>query len=99
MSQHHNVLVIGGGTGGIMTAAQIRNKNKALSIAIIDPSKDHYYQPAWTLVGAGAFDYKKTRRDMASVIPKGVQWIQDAVTTFDPDNNAVNTPIQRDPNV
>ncbi len=91
MSQHHNVLVIGGGTGGIMTAAQIRNKNKDLSIAIIDPSKDHYYQPAWTLVGAGAFDYNKTRRDMASVIPKGVQWIQDAVTTFDPDNNAVNT--------
>ena len=91
MSQHHNVLVIGGGTGGIMTAAQIRNQNKDLSIAIIDPSKDHYYQPAWTLVGAGTFDFKKTRRDMASVIPKGVDWIQDAVTTFDPDNNAVNT--------
>lgn len=91
MSQHRNVLVIGGGTGGIMTAAQIRNQNKDLSIAIIDPSKDHYYQPAWTLVGAGTFDFKKTRRDMASVIPKGVDWIQDAVTTFDPDNNAVNT--------
>lgn len=91
MSQHHNVLVIGGGTGGIMTAAQIRNQNKDLSIAIIDPSKDHYYQPAWTLVGAGTFDFKKTRRDMASVIPNGVDWIQDAVTAFDPDNNAVST--------
>jgi len=91
MSKHHDVLIVGAGTGGIMTAAQLKRKNPSLNVAIVDPSKDHYYQPAWTLVGAGAFDFKATRRDMASVIPKGVTWIQDFVTTFDPDNNALNT--------
>ena len=91
MSKHHDVLIVGAGTGGIMTAAQLKRKNPSLHVAIVDPSKDHYYQPAWTLVGAGAFDFKSTRRDMASVIPKGVTWIQDFVTTFDPDNNALNT--------
>jgi sulfide:quinone oxidoreductase len=28
---------------------------------------------------------------MASVIPAGVEWVQDAVTAFDPENNAVET--------
>jgi sulfide:quinone oxidoreductase len=91
MSKHYNVVVIGAGTGGIMTAAQLKNEKKSLSIAIIDPAQTHYYQPAWTLVGAGTFDYKKTGRPMQSVIPAGCDWIQDAVTTIDAEGNRVAT--------
>ena len=91
MSKHYNVVVIGAGTGGIMTAAQIKNQKRDASIAIVDPAETHYYQPAWTLVGAGAYDYKKTGRPMSSVIPNGCDWVKDAVTTIDADNNKVNT--------
>lgn len=91
MSKHYNVVVIGAGTGGIMTAAQIKNLKSDTSIAIIDPAETHYYQPAWTLVGAGAYDYNKTGRAMSSVIPKGCDWVKDAVTTIDADNTKVNT--------
>lgn len=91
MSKHYNVVVIGAGTGGIMTAAQIKNQKRDASIAIIDPADTHYYQPAWTLVGAGAYDYNKTGRSMSSVIPKGCDWVKDAVTTIDADNSKVNT--------
>jgi sulfide:quinone oxidoreductase len=91
MSKHYNVVVIGAGTGGIMTAAQIKNQKRDASIAIIDPADTHYYQPAWTLVGAGAYDYNKTGRPMSSVIPKGCDWVKDAVTTIDAENSKVNT--------
>ena len=91
MSKHYNVVIIGAGTGGIMTAAQIKNQKRDASIAIIDPAETHYYQPAWTLVGAGAYDYNKTGRPMSSVIPKGCDWVKDAVTTIDADNSKVNT--------
>ena len=91
MSKHYNVVVIGAGTGGIMTAAQVKNQKSDTSIAIIDPAETHYYQPAWTLVGAGTYDYDKTGRPMSSVIPKGCDWVKDAVTTIDADNNKVNT--------
>ena len=91
MSRHYNVVVIGAGTGGIMTAAQIKNQKRDASIAIVDPAETHYYQPAWTLVGAGAYDYNKTGRPMSSVIPKGCDWVKDAVTTIDADNSKVNT--------
>ena len=91
MRSHYQILIIGGGTAGIMLAAQLRNKDKKLSIAILEPSANHWYQPAWTLVGAGTYNYANTRRDESSVIPKGVTWLQDAATGFSSDQQAVNT--------
>jgi sulfide:quinone oxidoreductase len=43
------------------------------------------------LVGAGTYSLKKTERDRSSLIPKGVHWIKDAATSFDPENNLVRT--------
>jgi sulfide:quinone oxidoreductase len=83
-----HILIIGGGTGGIMTAAQLLRKG-GTRVSIIEPAKFHYYQPAWTLVGANTFDFEKTKRTMASVMPKGVNWIKEYAEKFDPENNRV----------
>lgn len=91
MKNHHQVLIIGGGTAGIMVAAQLLKKHNAMDIAIIEPATTHYYQPAWTLVGAGTFDFKKTARPMSSVMPKGVTWIKEYATGFKPESNTVTT--------
>lgn len=88
---HFQVLIIGGGTAGIMVASQMVKKNKSIKIAIIEPSENHYYQPAWTLVGAGAFDYEKTIKPTKDFIPNGVTWIKDYATTLHPENNSVET--------
>lgn len=88
---HFKILIIGGGTAGITVAAQLKRKGKSISIGLIEPSENHFYQPAWTLVGAGAFDFEKTKRKEADFIPKGVEWIKDYATGFDPENNAVLT--------
>jgi sulfide:quinone oxidoreductase len=91
MKSHYQVLIIGGGTAGIMVAAQLKRKEKNLSVGIIEPSPDHWYQAAYTLVGAGTYDYNKTRRDTASLIPKGVDWVRDYATAIDPDTHSVLT--------
>jgi len=91
MKSKYSVLIIGGGTAGIMTSAQLLKKNPSLSIGIIDPADTHYYQPAWTLVGAGTYDYEDTAKPMKDLIPKGADWIQDYATGFDADNNLVKT--------
>ena len=88
---HFQVLIIGGGNAGISTAAQLLRKKKDLQIAIIEPSEKHYYQPAWTLVGAGVFDIKKTIRTEASVMPSDVKWIKEAAAFFQPEKNSVVT--------
>jgi len=89
MEDKFEVLIIGGGTAGIMVSAQLLRKDPNLKVAIVEPSKDHYYQAAWTLVGGGTFNYADTRRDEKDLIPKGVTWIQEYAETFDPDNNVV----------
>lgn len=87
----HKVLIIGGGNAGISVAAQLRRKLKGLDVAIIEPSEKHYYQPLWTLVGGGVFRKQVTERPQASVIPKGVAWLQDSVREIRPEENAVIT--------
>ena len=91
MAKHYQVLIIGGGTAGIMTAAQLIKQRGVDNIAIVEPADTHYYQPAWTLVGAGTYSFEKTAKPMVSVIPKGVQWIKDKATGFHPEKNTVHT--------
>ena len=89
--KHHQIVIVGGGTAGITVAATLRRKpgGHALDIAIVEPADVHYYQPAFTLVGAGAYSLAKTRRQEQDLIPTHVQWIKDRVTGFDPGNNKV----------
>lgn len=91
MSKHHQVIVIGGGTAGIMVASQLLKKNSKIDIGLIEPADTHYYQPAWTLVGANTYSFDNTARPMASLIPKGTTWIKEYADKFDPENNKVVT--------
>ncbi|HEX8593544.1 MAG TPA: FAD/NAD(P)-binding oxidoreductase [Pseudomonas sp.] len=85
----HQILIIGGGAAGIATASSLLARNATLDIAIIDPADTHYYQPGWTLVGAGIFQPESTARSMASLIPKGVTLIRAAVAAFEPQHSKV----------
>ncbi|MFK8019781.1 MAG: FAD/NAD(P)-binding oxidoreductase [Pseudomonadales bacterium] len=87
---NHQIIIVGGGTAGITVAASLKRQNSKLDIAIIEPSDSHYYQPAFTLVGAGAYSLEKTRRSTQSLIPKGVTLISAAATEFDPANNQLS---------
>lgn len=86
---HHQIVVVGGGTGGLSTASLLLKKNPLLDVAIIDPSEKHYYQPIWTLVGAGVFPKEISEREEADFIPDGATWIKEYVTGFNPENNEV----------
>lgn len=88
---HYKIVIVGAGTGGIMTAAQLLKKHPGIQIAIIDPAEFHYYQPAYTLVGAGTFDFEKTKKSTSSLIPTGAKWIKDWVQKVQPETNEVVT--------
>ena len=91
MQDTHQILVVGGGTGGLTVASQLLNRDDAPDVAVIEPSDTHYYQPLWTLIGAGVFPKEESERPMAEVMPNGATWIQDAAASFDPENNTVTT--------
>lgn len=82
-TRHHATVIVGGGTAGITVAARLRRAGHA-DVAIIEPAADHYYQPLWTLVGAGCARLETTRRREADVMPRGATWIQQAAVAVDP---------------
>jgi sulfide:quinone oxidoreductase len=82
-STTYPVLILGGGTGGICVAARLRNAG-ITGVAIVEPSDKHFYQPAWTLVGAGILPASETVRPERAYIPAGVDWIRDSAQAIDP---------------
>ncbi len=88
-TSHYRVVIVGGGSAGISVAARLAGRVD--SIAVIEPSDKHYYQPLWTLVGGGCAKRETSMRSEASVMPKEATWVRDAAAEFDPENNTVLT--------
>ena len=84
-----DIVVVGGGSAGLATAASLLERDGTLDIVVIEPRETHDYQPGWTMVGGGVLDVAETRRAEASVIPAGVRWIKGAVASFQPECDSV----------
>ncbi|MFT8718462.1 TIGR01244 family sulfur transferase [Acetobacter sp.] len=88
-SRHFDVVIIGGGAGGLSAASGILQRRKGTSVAVIEPSENHFYQPGWTLVGGGVFTPERTRRSEASVMPKDAEWIKAGAELISPEEQTV----------
>ncbi len=84
-----DVIIVGGGAAGLAAAASLLKRKPTLSLAIVEPSDRHYYQPAWTLVGGGCFNPEDTCRSTASLIPHAAKWIRSRVTRLLPQQSQV----------
>jgi sulfide:quinone oxidoreductase len=85
----HDVVIAGGGAAGIATAASLLRRRPDLDVLVIEPQTKHYYQPGWTLVGAGVFSAADTERDEERVMPRRARWRKGAVAAFAPESNEV----------
>lgn len=89
MSASHVICIIGGGAAGMTVASLLTRARPDLDIALIEPSPTHCYQPAWTLVGGGAYDVADTQKPMAQFVPEKVHWIRQAATDIDPESRRI----------
>ena len=87
---HHRIVIIGGGTAGLSVAARLRRLGMR-DVALVEPAGTHYYQPLFTLVGAGVVPLSRSARNEVDLVPQGVAWIRDAVAAIDPSERLVQT--------
>lgn len=85
----HEILIVGGGAAGVAVAASLLRRRPGLDIAIVEPSERHYYQPGFTLVGAGVFTPEQLVRSTASIMPRGAKWLRTSAVYFRPSSNEV----------
>lgn len=87
--EQFDVVVVGGGAAGCAATASLLKRSPSLRVAVVEPSELHYYQPGWTLVGAGIFSRARTERPMSLCIPEKAHWVRAAVVGFEPEQQAV----------
>ncbi|MCB1623071.1 MAG: NAD(P)/FAD-dependent oxidoreductase [Pseudomonadales bacterium] len=84
-----NVIVVGGGIGGTMTANSLVAKlypevsRDKVRITLISNSPWHYYKPAFMYVAFGAFYKNELRRPQASLLRPEINFVLDEVEGFE----------------
>lgn len=77
-------IIVGGGNAGIALAAYLRREAPGLSLVVVAPESQHRYRPLLSYVGAGMCSPGRTVRSQGSLIPAGVEWVQDEVVQLIP---------------
>lgn len=85
------IAIAGAGAAGLTLAAQLRRQMPQATITLIDAKTEHHFQPGFTLVGAGLWRPGDVTFRNADFVPRGVEWIAEAVAEFDPDSSTLTT--------
>jgi NADPH-dependent 2,4-dienoyl-CoA reductase/sulfur reductase-like enzyme len=89
-SSHTRYCIVGLGSGGLsLTSHLLRSGVHPSEIRVIDPSPKHYYQPGWTMIGAGLWEIMSTEATMESVAPKEITFNKDRLQLVKPEENKV----------
>ena len=91
MRKKYPVVIVGGGSAGCTMAAKISRKLGRGAVAVIEPADVHYYQPLWTLIGAGVTKFDRCEKPMKDCLPKNADWIKDMVTSINPEGSHLVT--------
>ena len=85
------IVILGAGAAGAALANRFAEQTVGASITIIDGRKEHWYQPGFTLIGAGLkpADYSITQT--SDWLPSSANLITDWVAEIDPVAQVVST--------
>ncbi len=89
------VLILGGGSGGLVTANSLHHifKNKSVKpeITLIDKNKYHEFMPSYPWVALGYRDPDEIRRPLSLLEKKGIKYVNAVIEAIDPNKQIVKT--------
>ncbi|MFN0074734.1 MAG: NAD(P)/FAD-dependent oxidoreductase [Chloroflexota bacterium] len=91
MIQRKRILVLGGGSGGVATAAELgRTLGEKHEIVLVDRSSRHVYMPALLMLMTGNRTSRDITRDLDRMARHNVRFIQSAIQGIDPEAQTVH---------
>jgi sulfide:quinone oxidoreductase len=93
MNDRRHVLILGGGTGGTITANRLRRMlpASAVDITVVDENDDHVYQPGLLFVPFGLTAPEELVRSRGEQLHAGIRYVRDTVVRVDIAGNRVET--------
>lgn len=94
---HSKYLIIGAGAGGMSVSGQLVNEglvSDPKDITIIDPANTHYYQPGFTKIAGGVYNFPYTNDIVEYNIPtiaKNYSYFPHKALQIIPEQNKVHT--------
>lgn len=85
------IVIAGGGAAGLAVASRLAAQLDGAEIVLIEPSEEHFYQPGFTLIGAGVKPASYSVLKTKDYIAPDVRWIKERVAEFDPEGNKIVT--------
>src|SRR5580765_1953008 len=86
-----HVVILGGGTGGTLTANRLRRRfgTDELAITVVDQDDRHVYQPGLLFVPFGLTHVEDIVRPRERQLRRGIDFVQRAIDRVDIDTNKV----------
>ena len=85
------IVIIGAGAAGTALANRLVERLDGARIILVDPRREHVYQPGLSLVAAGLKPASYVMSQTAHWLPSGVEWMPDAVEAVDAQAKTVTT--------
>jgi sulfide:quinone oxidoreductase len=85
------IVIVGAGAAGLAAASRLSHRLDGAEITLIDRRREHYYQPGFTLVGAGLKDASYVVSTTRDYVPRGATLVEEAAADIDPVGRSVTT--------
>ena len=87
--QKFDIVIIGGGAGGLASANRLQRKNKKLRICLVENEESHQCaaQLFYGLLGKMKMNYSS--KLISKIIPNSICWIKKRASKIDPDHSFV----------
>lgn len=92
MTEKKTVVILGGGTGGLVTAVQLKKKvGKHIRVILVDKNPNHVYSPSFLWLMVGKRSAKQIQRPLARLGRKGIEFVHDEIVKLNVEAKIVVT--------
>lgn len=92
MTEQKTVVILGGGTGGLVAASELKKKaGKTARVILIDKNPSHIYAPSFLWMMMGRRSAKQIQRPLSRLIRKGIEFVHDEIVRINVEAKIVVT--------